>query len=50
MKLQLPCLRGEEDPYKFDVEKYVAENFANDPGKVYINIKAKIYQYHEKIL
>ncbi|KAI9554266.1 putative transient receptor potential cation channel subfamily V member 6 [Daphnia sinensis] len=26
----LPCLKDVEDPYKFDIEKYVAENFAND--------------------
>lgn len=29
---QLPCLKDVEDPYKFEIEKYVAENFANDKG------------------
>nr|CAH0100413.1 unnamed protein product [Daphnia galeata] len=26
----LPCLKEVEDPYKFDIEKYVADNFSND--------------------
>ena len=29
----MPCLRAVDDPYQFDIEKYVATHYANDKGK-----------------